>query len=53
MLTLAKTPFNIPQGSLIKVRISAKNSIGFSIPSTLNTVGVLQSNIPHKPLTVP
>lgn len=37
MLSLTKYPFMISQGTLIQVRISASNSLGFSIPSTLNS----------------
>ena len=53
METLTSDPFNIQQGDLIKIRVSAQNSLGFSIPSTLNTVGVTAKVQPHKPPTVP
>jgi len=39
--TLTEQPFDIPQGELIKVRVSAMNSLGYSVPSLLNTEGVL------------
>ena len=39
--TLTAEPFSLDQGKLIRVRISAKNSLGYGIASTLNTVGVL------------
>jgi hypothetical protein len=35
------------------VRISARNSLGYGIASTLNTIGVLAQVQPHKPATVP
>lgn len=38
--TLTEQPFDIPQGDLIKVRVSAMNSLGYSVPSLLNTEGV-------------
>ena len=53
METLTSDPFNIQQGDLIKIRVSAQNSLGFSIPSTLNTVGVTAKVQPHKPPTAP
>lgn len=53
MSNLTTSPFNLTQGELIRVRLSAKNSLGFGIASTLNTVGVLAKQKPHKPLDVP
>ena len=43
----------ITQGTLIQARISAYNSLGFGIPSTLNVDGVLAQTIPHKPAAAP
>lgn len=53
MPELTNSPFSIPQGELIKVRVSASNSLGFGIPSSLNTDGVLAQTIPHKPSGAP
>ena len=53
MSTLISAPFSLPQGRLIQVRVSAKNDLGFSIPSTLNTIGVTAKRVPHKPQQAP
>jgi len=39
----------LPLGQLIQAKVSAKNLIGFSTYSTLNTVGVLAQTEPLKP----
>jgi hypothetical protein len=46
-------PFSIPQGELLKIRVSAKNSLGFGIASTLSTSGATAKYIPHKPINTP
>ncbi len=53
MTTLTNEPFLIPQGRLIKVRVSAKNSLGFGIASILNTQGVVAQYVPQAPSTRP
>jgi hypothetical protein len=40
MSELTSAPFSIAQGELIEIRVSAMNSLGFGIASTLNTQGV-------------
>jgi hypothetical protein len=40
MSRFTQDPFNLPQGALIVAQVSAINSIGYSVPSSANVVGV-------------
>lgn len=51
--TMTSQPFSISQGTLIKVRISAVNSLGQGVPSNMNTEGVNAIIRPHKPQLSP
>jgi hypothetical protein len=53
MQTLTSYPFSITQGTLVQFRISASNSLGFSIPSTLNLQGVMAQVKPLQPILAP
>lgn len=50
---MIEQPFQIAQGDLIRVRVTAKNSLGFGVPSLLNTQGAKAFNRPHKPPLAP
>jgi len=39
MSALVTSPFNLPLGRIIKATVEALNLVGYSIPSTLNSVG--------------
>lgn len=53
MTTLTASPFLLPQGRLIQARVTAKNSLGRSTYSSVNTGGVLAQLVPHKPPSAP
>ena len=53
MLQLLSDPISLSQGTLIRARVIAVNSIGESIPSILNSFGALIEMVPHKPPTAP
>ena len=42
--------FRLPLGQLIQAKVAAKNLIGFSAYSTLNTLGELAQTEPSKPV---
>lgn len=53
MQTLTQYPYNLQVQQPIRVRISASNSLGFSIISALNTVSFTAQTVPLKPASVP
>lgn len=53
MNSLIVTPYSLAQGTVIKTRLVAVNSIGASIPSSVNSVGALVELVPQKPPVAP
>lgn len=51
--SLTIVPFKINQNQMIQVRVSAENNLGFGIPSSLNSDGILAQVVPHKPTISP
>jgi hypothetical protein len=41
MSVLTSSPYSLPRGRLIQATVSATNSLGSGIPSSLNIVGIL------------
>ena len=49
MRVLTSPPYNLPVGFLIIAKLKANNSIGWSLESPVNTIGVNAANIPTTP----
>jgi hypothetical protein len=47
MSVFTSAPFSLSVGDLIEVQVEAYNSVGYSIPSTANTVGVTAKTAPQ------
>lgn len=50
---LQQSPFDLTQGTLVKVKIQATNAFGTSVISEANTVGALIETVPWTPTVAP
>ena len=53
MVSLISEPYSLEQGKTIQARLVAVNSIGASIPSSVNSVGAQVELVPQKPPVTP
>jgi hypothetical protein len=53
MSSLIVDPYALVQGNTVLARLVAVNSIGASIPSSVNSVGALVELVPQKPPVAP
>lgn len=49
MSVLTGTPFSNTLGSIVKATVEARNVVGYSTPSTVNTVGADVRTVPLSP----